>query len=137
MAEKQRGIVVKHPESNDRAIEPATTTADDLLLSVRPANDAGSWDATASTPWFPLQPRSLERWERLMRCPTHLEGHIVAGRLLADGIPARVELTPPGFDFTAASAVWVPTEAARRAQWLLAWAPPSDEELAALARSAP
>ena len=105
---------------------------DATVLAVR-GIASGPRDAAAEPPWpqFPL-PEQVP-WERFARFINPLEGHIVAGRLNVEGVPAIVEVASLGFDFSAATSVWVPKALMHRARWILAWEPPSEAELTFLA----
>lgn len=62
-----------------------------------------------------------------------LKGHIVAGSLVADGMPAVAITSAPSTELRVFSAVLVPREQLRRAQWLLGWPAVPDSELVFLA----
>jgi len=75
---------------------------------------------------------STGRWECFSTFYDPLAAHIVAGRLNVEGVPAIVEAWSR-LDFTWACEVWVPSELAHRARWIMAWEPPSEAELTFLA----
>ena len=111
------------------------SAAAEPLTAVSGASQQGSLprDAAAQLPWPSPRPERRAPWEELARYPNFLEGHIVAGLLNNEGIPATVAFTWPALDLTSHSVVWVPSELVRRARWILAWDPPSEAELTFLA----
>ncbi|MGC8521078.1 MAG: hypothetical protein ACP5PN_04330 [Steroidobacteraceae bacterium] len=83
------------------------------------------------------QDEEEDSWVVLQACPEPMGAQVLAGRLQADGIPARVStLSPlPGLEQNAE--VHVPRAFLARAQQALAAQRPSEEELAELAARTP
>jgi hypothetical protein len=82
------------------------------------------WDET------PLS--AFSDWVRFARYHNDLEARIVAGNLIANGVPSVVE--PVGqFPGIMSCAIWVPRALAHRARWILSWLPLTDAELTFLA----
>jgi hypothetical protein len=118
-ARKRRGI--------DR-LEATNALATSLssALHVAPAEGAPEFQ------WHELPSSAFSDWVRFAGYLSDFEARIVAGRLVADGVPSVVE--PIGqFPGMAACAIWVPRLLAHRARWVLSWPPPSDAELTFLA----
>lgn len=98
------------------------------------ASDVAIPEAAAAQPaWFQPPRQRLVRWEVAAVFDTALEGHIVAGSLVADGMPAVAITSAPSAELRVFSAVLVPRAQLRRAQWLLGWPAVSDSELVYLA----
>ena len=114
-------------ERTTAAIEPLTVVSGSSQQSSLPR------DAAAQFPWPSPSPDRLAPWDELARYPNFMEGHIIAGLLNNEGIPAAVGFTWPDVGLSSRSVVWVPRELMRRARWILAWAPPTDAELTFLA----
>jgi hypothetical protein len=87
--------------------------------------------AAPQSPWPPASHVYLH-WEEFARFPNYWEGHILAGLLRNEDVPARVTFLWPSFD-SGFSSVLVPRELLHRAQWVLRWPPPSEAELTFLA----
>jgi hypothetical protein len=88
--------------------------------------------AAAEPPW-PIPPHTpFREWQRLDRYPNYLAAHIVAGLLENEGVPTIVESIGI-FPDTQFSSIWVPKELMHRARWILAFPPPTDNELTFLA----
>jgi hypothetical protein len=78
-----------------------------------------------------------ESWVLLQACPEAMGAQVLAGRLQADGIPARVSTISPIPGLEQNSEVYVPREWLARARQCLAEPLPSEEELAELAVHTP
>ena len=78
-----------------------------------------------------------EPWVVLQACPEPIGAQVLAGRLQADGIPARVSTFSPIPGLEQNAEVQVPRAFLVRAQQALAAQRPSEEELADLAARTP
>lgn len=78
-----------------------------------------------------------EPWVLLQACPEAMGAQVLAGRLQADGIPARVSTISPIPGLEQNSEVYVPREWLVRARKCLDQPLPSEEELADLAAHTP
>ena len=105
-----------------------TREANNIVSSVGGATTA------AAVPQSPRPPASdfHAHWEIFARFPNFWEGHVLAGLLRSEDVPAQVLSLSPLFD-SGFSAVLVPRELVHRARWVLAWPPPSEAELTFLA----
>ena len=117
---------------NDPVAGQPTAANEHVVLAVRGIAPSGPIDATAEGPWPQLPPDRKVHWERFLRVPGSLEAQIIAGRLNAEGVPTVV-LVAPAPDFSDSAEILVPRELAHRARWVMAWPPPSEEELLFLA----
>jgi hypothetical protein len=116
------------PANAPEVDHPGSAAVDPAIRSVRAITNAGSAGPDVEPPW-PEHPSGQElQWESFMRCYGPFEAHIVAGRLNVEGVPTVV-LSAPGVDFSPSAEILVPHHLLHRARWVLAWPPPSDEEL--------
>lgn len=74
-----------------------------------------------------------ESWVLLEACPEPVAAEVIAGRLQADGIPARISTLSPIPGLASNAEVYVPSGWLERARQSLAAQLPSDEELTELA----
>ena len=87
--------------------------------------------AAAQSPW-PASSQFFARWDEFARFANFWEGHILAGLLRNEDVPAKVIFVWPSFD-AGYSAVLVPRALMHRARWVLSWPVASDAELTFLA----
>ena len=87
--------------------------------------------AAPQPPWPPAT-HLHARWEEFARFPNFWEGHVLAGLLRSEDVPAEVVFCWPSFD-AGFSAVMVPRELLHRARWVLSWPAASEAELMFLA----
>jgi hypothetical protein len=83
------------------------------------------------SPWPPAS-NFYRHWEEFARFASFWEGHILAGLLRNEDVPAKVIFLWPSFD-PGFSLILVPRELLHRARWVLSWPAPSEAELAFLA----
>ncbi len=85
-------------------------------------------------PQLPWPPASdfYRHWEEFARFASFWEGHILAGLLRNEDVPARLIFLWPFFD-SGFSLILVPRELLHRARWVLSWPAPSEAELTFLA----
>jgi hypothetical protein len=94
--------------------------------------DVAPGDEAPEFQWHELPRSVFSDWIRFARYLNDLEARIVAGHLIAEGVPSVVEPIGP-FPGMTACAIWVPKLLAHRARWVLSWPPPTDAELTFLA----
>jgi hypothetical protein len=82
--------------------------------------------------WHEIPSSAFTDWVRFASYLNDLEARIVAGSLVANGVPCVVEPIGP-FPGITACAIWVPRLLAHRARWVLSWPPLTDAELTFLA----
>ena len=108
---------------------PASAPADVYLSSVM---EVAPTEGLPEFQWHEIPPGAFTDWVRFASYFNALEAHIVAGNLVANGVPCVVE--PIGqFPGIAACGIWVPRLLAHRARWVLSWPPLTDAELTFLA----
>jgi len=88
-------------------------------------------EAIQPAPWPPAS-NFYRHWEEFARFANFWEGHILAGLLRNEDVPAKLIFLWPFFD-SGFSMVLVPRELLHRARWVLSWPAPSEAELAFLA----
>ena len=87
--------------------------------------------AAPQSPWPPAS-QFFSHWNEFARFANFWEGHVLAGLLRNEDVPAKVIFVWPSFD-AGFSAVLVPRELMHRARWVLSWPVASDAELTFLA----
>ena len=89
-------------------------------------------ELAAPQPRGPAASQFHPHWEEFARFSNFWEGHVLAGLLRNEDVPAKVIFLWPVFD-AGFSAVLVPRELLHRARWVLSWPVASDAELTFLA----
>ena len=121
-------------DAPDKTREPNQVVASvGAVPAVSMASHQGSHFAEAipPSPWPPAS-TFYRHWEEFARFASVWEGHILAGLLRSEDVPAKLIFLWPSFD-TGFSMVLVPRELLHRARWVLSWPAPSEAELAFLA----
>jgi hypothetical protein len=121
--------------SSTTSNEQATSSSVSVDSQVRAVSSMAHWEvsAAAAEPPWPTPPHgSYREFQRFERYPNYLAACIVAGLLENEGVPPIVESSGI-FPDTESSTIWVPKELMHRARWILAFPPPTHEELTFLA----
>ena len=94
--------------------------------------EVGTDSAYPEPPSFISPGNDRKEWEEFGRYKNYLLAEIAAGLLENEGVPAVVASWAV-FPGITSAIVWVPKKLMHRARWIVALAPPSDEELLYLA----
>jgi hypothetical protein len=116
------------PRAIDEPVPPSAVVAVSMssVMEVAPAEGLPEFQ------WHEIPLGAFSDWVRFASYLNDLEARIVAGNLVANGVPSIFE--PIGqFPGMTACAIWVPRLLAHRARWVLSWLPPTDAELTFLA----
>jgi hypothetical protein len=122
-------MAVEAPVKTEPA-KPAVTAAE--MLSAASSPPSQSDVHTAGQIPRPSSHHVHAHWEEFARFSNYWEGHVLAGLLRNEDVPAKLIFLWPSFD-AGFSLVLVPRELLHRARWVLSWPAPSEAELTFLA----
>lgn len=128
---KEIGVTVEAPS---KAPEPSQVVASVGSASVASSTSHQTTqpELAAPQPRGPAASQFHARWDEFARFSNFWEGHVLAGLLRSEDVPAKVIFLWPVFD-AGFSLVLVPRELLHRARWVLSWPAASGAELTFLA----
>jgi hypothetical protein len=131
LARKREAVTVEAPSKTREPSQVVVSVGPVPALSSASQQSSHPEQAIPQSPWPPAS-HLYVHWEEFARFTNFWEGHILAGLLRNEDVPARVLFLWPSFD-SGFSSVLVPRELLHRARWVLSWPAPSEAELTFLA----